>query len=76
VSEPRRIRYGSGPAQFGELYLPQRAEHAGTVVVIHGGFWRARYNLEYGRPIAADLAAHGFVAWNIEIGRASCRERV
>jgi acetyl esterase/lipase len=69
VSEPRRIRYGSGPAQFGELYLPQRAEHAGTVVVIHGGFWRARYNLEYGRPIAADLAAHGFVAWNIEYRR-------
>jgi acetyl esterase/lipase len=69
VSEPLRIRYGSDPAQFGELYLPQRADHAGTVVVIHGGFWRARYDLDYGRAISADLAAHGFAAWNIEYRR-------
>jgi len=69
VSEPRRISYGSDPAQFGELYLPQRAEHPGTVVIVHGGFWRARYALDLGRPLAADLVAHGFAAWNIEFRR-------
>ena len=69
MSEPRRISYGRDPAQFGELYLPQRVEHTGAVVVIHGGFWRARYDLEYGRAISADLATHGFAAWNIEYRR-------
>jgi acetyl esterase/lipase len=69
VSDAQRISYGGHPAQFGELHLPQRVEHVGTVAVVHGGFWRARYDLDYGRPLAADLAAHGFVAWNIEYRR-------
>ena len=69
MSEPRRIRYGSNPEQFGELYLPRGAARAGAVVIVHGGFWRARYALDLGRPLAADLAAHGFTAWNIEYRR-------
>jgi acetyl esterase/lipase len=62
-------RYGADPAQFGELWLPDRPA-AGTVVVIHGGFWRARYDLSLGRPLAADLAARGYAAWNLEYRRA------
>jgi acetyl esterase/lipase len=67
--EPVIHRYGGDPAQFGELWLPERAS-AGTVVVIHGGFWRARYDLSLGRPLAADLAARGYAAWNLEYRRA------
>jgi acetyl esterase/lipase len=40
------------------------------VAVIHGGFWRARYDLSLGRPLAADLAERGYVAWNLEYRRA------
>jgi acetyl esterase/lipase len=61
-------RYGTDPAQFGELWLPDGAA-AGTVVIIHGGFWRARYDLSLGRPLAADLAARGYAAWNLEYRR-------
>jgi acetyl esterase/lipase len=61
-------RYGTDPAQFGELWLPG-GPAAGTVVVIHGGFWRARYDLSLGRPLAADLAARGYAAWNLEYRR-------
>jgi acetyl esterase/lipase len=64
-----RIAYGPDRAQFGELYEPPRVAHTGVVVVIHGGFWKARYELDYGRPLAVDLAAHGYVAWNIEYRR-------
>jgi acetyl esterase/lipase len=39
------------------------------VVVIHGGFWRSRYDLELGRPLAASLAARGWAAWNVEYRR-------
>jgi acetyl esterase/lipase len=67
--EPVIYRYGGDPAQFGELWLPEGAA-AGTVVVIHGGFWRARYDLSLGRPLGADLAARGYAAWNLEYRRA------
>jgi acetyl esterase/lipase len=68
VRQPRTVRYGDDPSQFGELTLPS-GRPKGVVVVIHGGFWRARYDLELGRPLAADLAEHGWAAWNIEYRR-------
>ena len=66
--EPVAYRYGSDPAQFGELSLPGGGQ-LGTVVIIHGGFWRAAYDLSLGRPLAADLAARGYAAWNLEYRR-------
>jgi acetyl esterase/lipase len=62
-------RYGADPAQFAELWRPDGTAR-GTVVIIHGGFWRARYDLSLGRPLAADLAARGYAAWNLEYRRA------
>jgi acetyl esterase/lipase len=39
------------------------------VIVLHGGFWRARYTADLGAPLAADLAARGWAAWNLEYRR-------
>jgi len=39
------------------------------VVVIHGGFWRARYDLSLGRPLAVSLAENGWAVWNVEYRR-------
>ena len=39
------------------------------VVVIHGGFWKAEYDLSLGRPLAASLVARGWAAWNLEYRR-------
>lgn len=63
-------RYGPDPSQFGELWLPE-GEARGTVVILHGGFWRAQYDLSRMRPLAADLAARGYAAWNLEYRRSS-----
>ncbi len=68
MSGPRTVRYGADPNQFGELSLPEGTPR-GVAVVIHGGFWRARYDLSLGRPLAADLVSHGWAAWNIEYRR-------
>lgn len=67
--QPVVYHYGPGAAQYGELWLPRGGAGAGTVVIIHGGFWRARYDLSLGRPLAADLAARGYAAWNLEYRR-------
>jgi acetyl esterase/lipase len=69
VAQPRTVRYGADRSQFAELSLPAGTPK-GTVVVIHGGFWRARYDLALGRPLAASLVEHGWAAWNIEYRRA------
>jgi acetyl esterase/lipase len=66
---PVRIDYGPEPDQFGELWLPPGHRRAGTVVIIHGGFWRAAYDLSLGRPLAADLVARGYAVWNLEYRR-------
>ena len=66
--QPVPHRYGPDPAQYGELWLPAEPV-AGTVVIVHGGFWRARYDLSLGRPLAADLVTHGYAVWNLEYRR-------
>ena len=68
MNQSRTVRYGDDPSQFAELTLPADSPR-GVVVVIHGGFWRDRYDLELGRPLAASLAAEGWVAWNVEYRR-------
>ncbi len=65
----RRSYYGENEFQYGELYLPTGPRRPGTVVVIHGGFWKARYGAEWGAPLAADLAVRGWAAWNLEYRR-------
>lgn len=69
ISLPIRSAYGGDRSQFGELYRPSGRAHPGTVVIIHGGFWRAQYDLGLGRPLALDLAARGHVVWNLEYRR-------
>jgi len=63
-----RISYGDDPSQFAELYRPTGTPR-GVVVVIHGGFWKAAYDLSLGRSLATSLADRGWVAWNLEYRR-------
>jgi dipeptidyl aminopeptidase/acylaminoacyl peptidase len=64
-----RLSYGSDPHQFGELSLPQTGEEHPVAVVIHGGFWRAKYNLEYIRPLCDALVQAGIATWSLEYRR-------
>lgn len=62
------LEYGDDPAQLGRLHRPA-GESRGMVVVLHGGFWRAEYDLSLGEPLARDLASRGWTAWNLEYRR-------
>jgi acetyl esterase/lipase len=68
VSGPDVHRYGPDPSQFCELFRPA-GEPAGVAIVLHGGFWRARYDLTLMHPLCADLAVRGWAAWNVEYRR-------
>ena len=70
-----RLAYGTDANQFGELRLPKDSD-AGkvkgpfpVVVNIHGGFWRAKYNLAHAGHLCAALTARGIATWNLEYRR-------
>ena len=63
-----RIAYGANENQYFELWRPRQAS-AGTAVMIHGGFWRAKYDLAHARPFCAALAARGMLTANLEYRR-------
>src|SRR3954466_8997714 len=62
----RMHSYGPDASQFGDLY---EGGDRGVAVLIHGGFWRDRYDLTLMEPLAEDLVARGWTVWNIEYRR-------
>ena len=67
--KPKRLKYGPEDLQFGDLYLPNQQGSHPVVILIHGGYWRARYGLDLMNDLAVDLAKRGYAAWNIEYRR-------
>ncbi len=68
-SAGRRIAYGPGPCQFGDLRLPRGPGPHPLVVFLHGGWWRSTFNLEYAGHLCAALALEGVATWNLEYRR-------
>lgn len=64
-----RLRYGDGEFQFGDLRLPKGQGPFLAAIFIHGGFWRARYDLKHASFLCAALTKAGFVTWNLEYRR-------
>ena len=70
MPDPELHHYGDGPSQYAELWRPAPGGgRAGVVVVLHGGFWRARYDASLMHAICRDLAERGWAAWNVEYRR-------
>ena len=65
----RTMRYGSDPSQFARLHLPRYGSGLPVVVVVHGGFWRQRYDVSLAEPLADDLARHGYAGVAVEYRR-------
>lgn len=65
-----RLAYGSDPNQFLDLRLPAVKGKAYPLVInIHGGFWRAKYNLDHAGHLCAALASKGIASANLEYRR-------
>ena len=64
-----RIAYGEDPLQFGELRLPEGDGPHPVVIVIHGGFWRAAYNLDHISHLCVALNKAGLATWSLEYRR-------
>jgi len=74
-------RYGGSAEQVGELWPAApgdpggRGDPAGpdaprpVAVLVHGGYWRARWRLDLMHGVAADLQRRGVAVWNLEYRR-------
>jgi len=64
-----RVAYGRDQNQFVDLRLPKGKGPHALAIVIHGGFWRAKYDLGYAGHLCAALTAKGIATTNLEYRR-------
>jgi acetyl esterase/lipase len=64
-----RLAYGSDPNQFADLRVPKAGGSFPVVMNIHGGYWRAKYDLKHGAHLCAALTAKGLATCNVEYRR-------
>jgi acetyl esterase/lipase len=64
-----RIAYSRGEFQFGELRVPSGSGPHPVAIVIHGGYWRARYDLTEVGPLCEAVTRQGLATWSLEYRR-------
>jgi len=64
-----RISYGADQYQFGELRTPSGSGPHPVLIVIHGGYWRARYDLAHIGHLCEAFTKQGFATWSLEYRR-------
>jgi acetyl esterase/lipase len=64
-----RVAYGSDENQFVDLRSPTGKGPHGLAIFMHGGFWRAKYDLGYAGHLCAALTAKGIATANVEYRR-------
>ena len=64
-----RVAYGTDPNQFVEVRLPRAAGPHAVLINIHGGYWRAKYDLTHAGHLCEALRAAGVATFNVEYRR-------
>ena len=64
-----RITYGSDPNQFFDLRIPDALGPHPLVFFLHGGYWRAKYDLTHAGHLCHALKIAGIATVNIEYRR-------
>lgn len=66
---PETLQYGPGPEQVVDLLLPAGEGPHPVALLVHGGFWRARFDRSTMAALAVDLTRRGVAAANVEYRR-------
>jgi acetyl esterase/lipase len=64
-----RVAYGGDANQFVDLRAPKGKGPYPLAIAIHGGYWRAKYDLGYMGHLCAALTARGIATANLEYRR-------
>ncbi|MDZ7931152.1 MAG: alpha/beta hydrolase [Rhodococcus sp. (in: high G+C Gram-positive bacteria)] len=63
------LSYGDHPEQRVEQRLPEGDSPFPVSMLIHGGYWRSRWEFDLMDAMAVDLTARGYATWNVEYRR-------
>jgi acetyl esterase/lipase len=72
LARPSSHSYGPSRRQRADLYVPDGDGPFPVAVMLHGGYWRAKYSKRLMKALCGDLVRRGVAAWNVEyrsIGR-------
>ena len=73
VTPDTKISYGEHAEQFGELFLPKpqrkNTKIYPTIILLHGGCWRAQHGLAQLGQFSKALTKLGYAVWNLEFRR-------
>jgi acetyl esterase/lipase len=64
-----RLWYGAHPSQFVDFRRAAGGAVRSLAIMIHGGFWRAQYDLVHAGHLCAALAGAGYACANVEYRR-------
>lgn len=69
-----RLPYGTSPLQFGDLWLPRFGQAPSgklypVLIFVHGGWWKAEYDLEYASFLCQAMKQLGVAVWSLEYRR-------
>lgn len=65
----QRVAYGTDPNQFMDVRVPQGKGPFPVVLNIHGGYWRAKYDLAHAGHLCEALRMAGVGTFNVEFRR-------
>ncbi|CCQ15708.1 putative esterase [Rhodococcus sp. AW25M09] len=63
------LTYGDHPEQRVEQRLPEGDGPFPVAMLIHGGYWRSRWEFDLMDAMAVDLTQRGYATWNVEYRR-------
>jgi acetyl esterase/lipase len=66
----QRAAYGADPNQFVDVRLPKGSRPHPVLLNLHGGFWRAKYDLAHAGHLCEALRTAGIATFNVEYRRA------
>jgi acetyl esterase/lipase len=64
-----RLAYGTDANQFVDVRIPAGKAPHPVIFFIHGGYWRAKYDLAYAAHLCHALKKAGIATWNVEYRR-------
>lgn len=65
----QRVAYGTDSHQVIEVRLPTGKSRGRALMNIHGGYWRAKYDLAHAGHLCEALRGAGFATFNVEYRR-------
>lgn len=64
-----RIPYGDDPLQFGDLRIPDGDGPHPVAIFIHGGQWKAEFDISHSDKLTDALTRNGIATWSLEYRR-------